>query len=247
MIRSRPFHWSFYAFAPFTAAVLFLDSKWVLAHGFNGQVLDNFLVPLYLFAMIRTLPDERLKKIMLITIPVSAVGEVFFSMGIDLYTYKFGYVPLYVPFGHALVVGTGFQILWCSKIHRRSEGIIKLFLALYAAIFLGVFLVFRDSFTVLLGLLYFLGVLSMKQRLIYMIMPLFVLFVEFIGTAFGCWAWSPRPFGFLSTTNPPMGAIMFYVYLDIIVMVLGSVWRVRTLEPKVEHNMMGSTVAQTKT
>jgi len=224
MIRSKSFHWSFYTFAPFTAAMLFLDSKWVWAHGFNGQILDNILVPLYVYAMYRTMSDERLKKIMLITIPVSAVGEVFFSMGIDLYRYKFGYVPIYVPFGHALVVGSGFQVLWHSEVHKRADGIIKLFLTLYAGLFVGVFLFYRDSFTVLLGLLYFLGVFAMKQRVVYMFMPLFVLFVEFVGTAFGCWFWSPKPFGFLSTTNPPIGSVMFYVYLDMIVMVLGSVW-----------------------
>ncbi|MBI3610422.1 MAG: hypothetical protein HY204_06955 [Nitrospirae bacterium] len=224
MIEAKPFHWSFYAFVPVTAAMLFLDSKWLLAHGLNGQMLDNILVPLYCYAMVRTMPDERLKKIMLITIPVSAVGEVFLSMGIELYTYKFGYVPIYVPFGHAIVIGSGFQLLWRAGVHERAGVIINRFLIFYAALFLGVFLVFRDSFTVLLGLLFFIGVFAMKQRVIYMFMPIFVLFVEFVGTAFGCWVWSPRPFGFLSATNPPVGSVMFYVYLDMIVMVLGSLW-----------------------
>lgn len=224
MIEAKPFHWSFYAFIPVTVVMLFLDSKWVLAHGLNGQILDNILVPLYCYAMYRTMPDERLKKIMLITIPVSAVGEVILSMGIELYTYKFGTVPIYVPFGHAIVIGSGFQLLWQAGVHERADAIINRFLILYAALFLGVFLIFGDSFTVLLGLLFFLGVFAMKQRVIYMFMPIFVLFVEFVGTAFGCWSWSPSPFGFLSTTNPPMGSVMFYVYLDMIVMMLGSVW-----------------------
>lgn len=224
MIEHKPFHWSFYAFVPVTALMLFLDSKWVLAHGLNGQVLNDILVPLYCYAMYRTMPDERLKKIMLLTIPVSAVGEVILSMGIELYTYKFGYVPIYVPFGHAIVIGSGFQLLWRAEVHDHASVIIRRFLIFYAALFLGVFWVFGDSFTVLLGLLFFLGVFAMKQRVIYMFMPIFVLFVEFVGTAFGCWSWAPSPFGFLSTTNPPMGSVMFYVYLDMIVMALGSVW-----------------------
>jgi hypothetical protein len=224
MIEAKPFHWSFYAFVPVTAAMLFLDSRWVLAHGLNGQMLDNILVPLYGYAMYRTMPDERLKKIMLLTIPVSAVGEVILSMGIELYTYKFGYVPIYVPFGHAIVIGSGFQLLWRARLHDHAPAIIRQSLIFYGALFLGVFWVFGDSFTVLLGILFFIGVLAMRQRMIYMFMPLFVLFVEFVGTAFGCWAWAPRPFGVLSTTNPPMGSVMFYVYLDMIVMVLGSLW-----------------------
>lgn len=224
MIGHKPFHWSFYAFVPVTAVMLFLDSKWVLAHGLNGQMLDNILVPLYCYAMVRTIPDERLKKIMLLTIPVSAVGEVIFSMGIELYTYKFGTVPIYVPFGHAIVIGSGFQLLWRAEVHDRASVIISRFLILYGILFVSVFLIFGDSFTVLLGLLFFLGVFAMKQRVIYMFMPIFVLFVEFVGTAFGCWSWSPSPFGFLSTTNPPMGSVMFYVYLDMIVIMLGSLW-----------------------
>jgi len=224
MINAKPFHWSFYAFVPVTAAMLFLDSKWVLAQGLNGQILDNILVPLYCYAMYRTMPDERLKKIMLLTIPVSAVGEVILSMGIELYTYKFGYVPIYVPFGHAIVIGSGFQLLWRTRLHDHASAIIRQFLIFYGVLFLGVFWAFGDSFTVLLGILFFAGVLAMRQRVIYMFMPLFVLFVEFVGTAFGCWAWAPRPFGVLSTTNPPMGSVMFYVYLDMIVMMLGSLW-----------------------
>jgi len=224
MIEAKPFHWSFYAFVPVTVLMLFLDSKWVLAHGLNGQMLDNILVPLYCYAMFRTMPDERLKKIMLLTIPVSAVGEVILSMGIELYTYKFGYVPIYVPFGHAIVIGSGFQLLWRAGVHERAPMIINRFLVFYAVLFLGVFLIFGDSFTVLLGLLYFMGVFAMRQRVIYMFMPIFVLFVEFVGTAFGCWSWSPKPFAILSTTNPPMGSVMFYVYLDMIVMALGGVW-----------------------
>ncbi len=245
MIKTKPFHWSFYAFVPVTAAMLFLDSKWVLSHGLNGQILDNILVPLYFYAMVRTMPDERLKKIMVLTVPVSAIGEVIFSMGIELYTYKFGTVPIYVPFGHAIVIGSGFQLLWRAGVHERAGVIINRFLVLYAALFLGVFLIFGDSFTVLLGLLFFLGVFAMKQRVIYMFMPIFVLFVEFVGTAFGCWSWAPRPFGFMSTTNPPMGSVMFYVYLDMIVMMLGSLWVAGPLLRKVEGNSLGG-AAETK-
>ena len=229
MIETKPFHWSFYAFVPVTLVMLFLDSKWLLAQGLNGQMLDNILVPLYCYAMYRTMPDERLKKIMLLTIPVSAIGEVFLSMGIELYTYKFGTVPIYVPFGHAIVIGSGFQLLWRAGVHDHASVIIRRFLIFYAALFLGVFWVFGDSFTVLLGLLFFLGVFAMKQRVIYMFMPIFVLFVEFVGTAFGCWSWSPKTFDFMSTTNPPMGSVMFYVYLDMIVMMLGSLWVARRM------------------
>lgn len=224
MIKARPLHWSFYAFAPFTIAMLFLDSKWVLAHGLNGQMLANILVPAYFLAMYRTMPDDRLKKIMLLTVPVSAIGELALSQGVQLWIYKFGYVPFYVPFGHAIVVGSGFQLLWRRGIHDRSRIIIRGFLAFYAVILAGAALLAHDSLSAILGVMYFLGVYAMRDKVIYMFMPIFVLLVEFVGTAFGCWAWPAQPFNTLSTTNPPLGSIAFYVYLDMIVLTLGSAW-----------------------
>ena len=221
------FHWSFYSFIPFTTTILFLDSKWVLANGFNGQILVNVLVPIYFLGMIFSMPDDRLRKIMWITVPVSGMGEIILSQGLELWLYKGGSVPLYVPFGHAIVVGSGFQLLWKKGIHEHASEIISGFLIGYGAMFLTVFLLAQDSFTLLLGLLYFLGVSCMKQRVIYMLMPVFVLFVEVVGTVFGCWFWPPDPLGVFSTTNPPAGSIMFYVYLDMIVILVGGSMAVR--------------------
>lgn len=220
MTGPRGFHWSFYAFFPFTAAMLFLDSQWLVDRGFNGQILANLLVPIYFGAMIVTIPDRRLRRIMLITVPISAVGELIFAQGAELYTYKFGMVPLYVPFGHAIVVGSGFQLLWHPWIKRPGAIMIHGLLLGYLGMFLLAFFVLDDNFTLFLGLLYFVGIFSMRERAIYLFMPFFILFVEFVGTAFGCWAWHPLPFGFFSTVNPPTGSIMFYVYLDMAVMLM---------------------------
>lgn len=157
---------------------------------------------------------------MWITVLVSGLGELILSQGLELWIYKGGQVPIYVPFGHAVIVGSGFQLLWKKEIHHRASVIIPGFLIAYGFMFITAFLLARDSFSLILGLLYFLGVALMKQRLIYMFMPLFVLFVEVVGTAFGCWYWPREAMGLFLTTNPPVGSVMFYVYLDMIVVLL---------------------------
>ena len=222
MPQFRPFHWSFYSFVPFTIFILLLDSAWLYGQGINGQIIANILVPLYFIAMIYTLPDHRLKLMMLLTVPVSGVGELILSQGVELWVYKFGYVPLYVPFGHGIMVGTGFQLLWKEGITQRSVALTRDLLIGYGILFLAVWIMARDSFTIVLGLFFFAGVLLMSQRVIYMFMPFFVLFVEFVGTILGCWQWPANPFNTFSTTNPPVGSIMFYIYLDMIVTGLGS-------------------------
>lgn len=223
-MKSSPvLHWSFYTFVPFTAGILFLDSQWVFSRGVNGRILADIWVPLYFLAMVLTLPDPRLKKIMWLAVGVSGAGELILSQGLELWIYKFGYVPFYVPFGHGIVIGSGFQLLDWAAPADRSRLFIRIALSSYAGLFLGAFLFFRDSFTLVLGLLFFAGIAAMRKRVIYLIMPVFVLFVELVGTAFGCWYWPPRPFEVLATTNPPMGSVMFYVYLDMIVMMLGGI------------------------
>ena len=204
--------------------MLFLDSTWVLGQGLNGQIIVNIFLPTYFIGMYLTMPDDRIKNLMILTVPVSAIGELVLSQGVELWIYKGGTVPFYVPFGHGIVVGTGFQILWREAVHQNAPQLLRGFLVLYATLFIGAYFIAQDSFTLALGILFFIGIFGMKKPVIYVFMPLLVLFVEFAGTSFGCWYWPINPFGFLSTTNPPVGSVMFYVYLDIIVVAISGQW-----------------------
>jgi hypothetical protein len=217
-------HWSFYTFMPFTAAMLFLDGTWLMGQSFETQWIANILVPLYFGAMVFSLPDLRLRRLMWLTVPISGLGEIILSQGVEMWIYRHGLVPFYVPFGHAIVVGTGFQLMWLPAFRGWVEKSVPRFLLFFAACFAVVFFVLHDSFTVALGVLYFAGVAAVHQRAIYVLMPFFVLFVEFVGTAAGTWAWPASQLEFFSTTNPPIGSIMFYVYLDLIVVTLERRW-----------------------
>lgn len=229
----RPLHWSFYAYIPFLFFVLWLDSMQVLRWGLDGQSVANLITPLYYFAMLKTMPDPTLRRIILITVPIAAVGEYFFSILIRLYTYKYDMVPIYVPFGHAIVIGSGFQLLWSQAVQQRARLILWTALATYGALILGAYALYGDTLSLALWAVYLLAVAAARERLLILLMPILVLFVEFVGTAFGCWVWQRHPLnGLLSTTNPPIGSLALYVWLDVIVVTAG-VWLARAPLPAI--------------
>jgi hypothetical protein len=170
------------------------------------------------------MPDPLLRRIMLVTVPIAAVGEYFFSILIQLYTYKYDMVPIYVPFGHAIVIGSGFQFLWSGAIRRHAQRILWVGLTVYSALIVGAYALYGDTLSLALWAVYVLAVAAARDRLLILLMPLLVLFVEFVGTAFGCWVWQRHPLGgLLAATNPPIGSLALYVWLDVIVVAAG-VW-----------------------
>lgn len=206
-------------FAPIVALVLLADSQLALDAGFNGQFLCNLAAPLYLCWMLTGLtPHQRLMA--LIFVPFSALGEYIFSLGFQLYSYKFGSVPFYVPFGHAILFSTGLLIADDPLILGHESQVRWGLLAFLAALFAGAWLALGDTLSAIFGA-FFLVILYRKRcRPFYLIMGVLVLYIELVGTAFGCWVWDPTPFGVLHTTNPPVGAFVCYVIADILVMKL---------------------------
>ncbi len=222
----RP-HWSFYTFVPSTLLILFLDSTWLHGHRLDGQWLANIIAAIYFTAMLRTLDDRPLQRMMWLAVLISAAGELIGSMVMEVWIYRKDYVPLYVPLGHAIVIGSGFQILRLSWIERHRRAIVSVGCGTYFGLIVGALLLWGDTLSAVLGLLMTVLLLRWRNRLLYMFMPIPVLFVEVVGTAFGCWHWPAAPFGLLSTTNPPIGSIVLYVVLDMSVLLAASWWEAR--------------------
>ena len=209
--------WLIAGFAPIVLFALFADSRVLLDRGFDGQILGNLAAPLYFALVLAGLrPGERLMAI--VFVPFSAVGEYIFSLVFQLYTYKFGAIPLYVPFGHAILFSTGLMIA-DLPIVRANEGRVRwALLAFHAGLFGGAALALGDTLSAVFGALFVAILLRKRGRPFYLIMGVLVLYIELVGTALGCWVWEPRPFGALRTTNPPVGAFVCYVIADILVM-----------------------------
>jgi hypothetical protein len=204
-------------FAPIVLFALFADSRVLMERGFDGQFLSNLAAPLYFLLVLTGLRShERLMAI--VFVPFSAVGEYIFSLVFQLYTYKFGAIPLYVPFGHAILFSTGLIIADLPRVRANERRVRWALVAFHAGLFGGAALALGDSLSAIFGVLFALVLYRKRGRPLYLIMGVLVLYIELLGTALGCWFWEPGPFGVLRTTNPPVGAFVCYVIADILVM-----------------------------
>ena len=204
-------------FVPLVLAALGTDSRLLLDMGINGQIFSNIAAPLYLLTMLRGLGPEQ-RRMALLFVPFSAIGEYLFSLIFQLYHYKFGGVPFYVPFGHAILFSTGLLIADLPIVHANERQVRQVLLAVHLFLFAGVLLAFHDSLSAVFGIFFGIILWRKRARPFYLIMGLLVLYIELVGTALGCWVWNPAPWGILHTTNPPVGAFVCYVIADILVM-----------------------------
>jgi hypothetical protein len=204
-------------FAPIVLFALVADSRLLYERGIDGQLISNLAAPLYFLWVLSGLrADQRLMA--LVFVPFSALGEGLFSLVFGLYTYKFGSVPFYVPFGHAILFSTGLLIADLPSVVAREAQVRWGLLAFHAGLFGGAALALGDSLSAIFGALFIWILYRKRCRPFYLIMGVLVLYIELVGTALGCWFWDPAPFGALRTTNPPVGAFVCYVIADILVM-----------------------------
>ena len=224
--RRRLLIWAFW---PVVLVVLGLDSRLLFQAGFDGQWLCTIAAPLYLLLVVRRLPAEQ-RLPALVFVPFSAMGEYIFSILFGWYDYKFGIVPLYVPFGHAILFSTGLLIEAQPWVQRHLAQVRWALVAFLAALFAGAVLALGDTLSLVLGILFVYILHRKRMRLLYLIMGVLVLYIELVGTQFGCWTWRQAAWGTLHTTNPPVGAFVCYVIADILVLKLSGrlhVWLAR--------------------
>jgi hypothetical protein len=209
--------WLIAGFAPIVIFALGADSRLLLERGFDGQLLSNLAAPLYFLWVLSGLrADQRLMAV--VFVPFSALGEFLFSLVFQLYTYKFGAVPFYVPFGHAILFSTGLLIAELPIVLAHEAHVRWGLFAFHAGLFGGAALALGDTLSAIFGVLFIVILYRKRCRPFYLIMGVLVLYIELVGTALGCWVWDPAPFGVLRTTNPPVGAFVCYVIADILVM-----------------------------
>lgn len=209
--------WRIALFFPVVLFVLAGDSAWLAARGWDGRLATMIAAPLYLLLMLGGLRIEH-RIMTLVFVPFTAAGEYLFSIVFEWYTYRAGGVPVYVPFGHAILLATGILIVESPWVARHTRGLRRALLLFHGLLTLGALLVYGDTLSALLGLI-LLGVLiAYRGRLLYLVIGVLVLYIELVGTWLGCWRWQAAPFGVLRTTNPPVGAFVCYVLAEVMVM-----------------------------
>ncbi len=210
-------------FVGFTILALGIDSVFFTKHFFDARIITNVAAVLYFLLMFCS-AEVYLRKLMFVMVFLSYIGELIFCKLLHMYDYRTSMIPLYVPFGHAIVYASGY-IFAHSKWSLQNDGKLRVYFALFfILLFLGVGFFLNDCFTLLFGLLFFLLLKRKQWQNLYYFIALCVIFIELVGTYFGCWRWASKSFGLIPAANPPMGAVFFYAGGDVLLAKIVAVW-----------------------
>jgi len=213
-----------YLFPFFTVLALWIDSVSFYNTYFDGRNLTNILAIVY-FCLFFNSAQSYLRKLMVVMVFLSYIGELLFCKLLGMYAYRTSDIPLYVPFGHAIVYASGFVLAENSFCVRNNIWLKKFFFASFTALFLGVSLFLNDIFSLIFGALFFVLMKRKKWQIVYYTIALCVIFIELVGTYNKCWTWVPKTFGLIPAANPPMGAVFFYAGGDVILAKIVSYWK----------------------
>ena len=215
-----------YCFPFFTVLALWIDSVYFHETYFDGRMLTNVLAITY-FCLFFFSAQSYLRKLMFIMVFLSYVGELIFCKLLGMYAYRTDDIPLYVPFGHAIVYASGFVMAEMPLFTKQDNELKKIFLVSFVLLFLSVGVFLNDIFSLVFGALFFVLMKRKKWQNVYYSIALCVIFIELVGTYFKCWTWVPNTFGLIPAVNPPMGAVFFYAGGDVILAKIVSYWKNR--------------------
>jgi hypothetical protein len=203
MVRTSPLP---LAFAAFVGAGLLVERD----AGSLGEVGLGVLTWLVLLAACRRLGHQERRRVAALVMVASA-GEVLGSLILQLYAYRRGGIPLFVPPGHGLVFLAGQKLAtW-----RRPRALVVLALGVTVAWAAERLLTGAppDAAGTIAAVGLAAVVLRSDRAALFAAMVLVVNGLELYGTALGTWQWVATWHG-LSVGNPPLGAALGYVGFD---------------------------------
>lgn len=195
------------------ALVLALDVS-----GLSRQLALGGVVWMLLGIVFITHP--HLAKETLVAIAIATTGEVILSIGLGIYSYGSGGIPLYVPPGHGVVylmaLQTSRHIGRYRRVIERTTFIAGSIVALCAALF------FSDTFGLACWAVMLVIAANSPRRLLIATCVLFTSVLETAGTWAGNWIWHEQQ-GLLASGNPPVGVVLLYCCLDLLtIMAVGA-------------------------
>ena len=218
--RLRPYSYQLFLLA-YTPLGLFADSR--VANVYQQYALGVLTFGV-LFFVLRLAPREQRRQVWLAVI-IATAGELYFSVGVGLYRYRFENVPLYVPAGHGLVYFFALTSAATPLMLRRRRLLVGLALTLATGwALLGVtvlpLLTGRVDMTgALLWPVFAYFTLRSRQAPVYAAAFLMTSVLELFGTGFRDWTWQAvAPITHLQQGNPPSVIAGAYCLLDAAVM-----------------------------
>jgi hypothetical protein len=210
-------------FTVFTIIALGIDSVFFTNHYFDGRIIVNFAAIIYFSFMFFT-ADLTLRKLMFVMVFLSYIGEFIFCKLLGMYDYRTENIPLYVPFGHAIVYASGYIFAHTNWVIKKEKQLQRFFAVFFVLLFLAVGIFLNDIFSLIFGALFFILLKRKHWQNLYYCIALCVIFIELVGTYFQCWTWFPKTFGVIPAGNPPMGAVFFYAGGDVLLAKIISAW-----------------------
>jgi hypothetical protein len=159
----------------------------------------------------RSGPADRLALVACLLF--ATAGETFLALVWQLYHYRLGNLPLFVPPGHVLLYALG---LWASR--WLPAAVIPSVCGLIALVALALALGGGDELSLVLTALFLLSVRYGPSPRLYVTMFALAAAMELWGTWLVNWTWQAEvPWLDLATFNPPFAAGAFYCVLDWLV------------------------------
>ncbi len=218
-----------FGFTVFTILALGIDSVLFTQRFFDARTITNVAAIGYFFLLFFS-AEIYLRKLMLVMVFLSYIGELIFCKLLGMYYYRTEFIPLYVPFGHAIVYGSGYIFANTQWAVKNDQLLRKFFAVFFSVLFLAVGVFLGDIFTLVFGLLFFALMKRKRWQNLYYFIALCVIFIELVGTYFQCWTWVSKTFGVIPAANPPLGAVFFYAGGDVLLVKIVSIWDKRRLK-----------------
>jgi len=222
--RLRPYRYQLFLLA-YTPLGLYADAH--VANVYQQYALGALTFAV-LFFVLRFAPREQRRQVWLAVV-IATCGELYFSLGVGLYRYRFDNVPLYVPAGHGLVYFFALTAAATPLMLRRRRLLVGLALGLATAwALLGVtvlpLLTGRLDMTgALLWPIFAYFTLRSRKAPVYAAAFLMTSVLELFGTGFHNWTWQAiAPISHLHQGNPPSVIAGAYCLLDAAVMRLSG-------------------------
>ena len=219
----------------FTLMALGIDSVYLAVNYFDARQITNLLAIVY-FSFFFWFSDSYLRKLMVVMVFLSYIGELIFCTLLRMYDYRTVVIPLYVPFGHAIVYASGYVFAHTDWAVKNEKLLGKYFALGFIFLFLSVGIFLNDVFSLIFGVLFFLLLKRKKWQNLYYFIALCVIFIELAGTYFQCWKWIPKTFGLIPAANPPMGAVFFYAGGDVLLVKIVDYWKLNKKKGLINSN-----------
>ena len=198
--------------------LLYVDSHVTAA--WPGQYVLGVITFAFLWLCTRTLePKDR--SLVWMCVVVATGFEIMGSLVWRGYTYRFGGIPLFVPFGHGMIYlfGSGFAATAWVRRHEalftRTILAIALLWAIGGVTVLPPLTARQDAHGLIWLPLFVFVLLYSPRRAFFAALFIATTEIELVGTWLGTWMWAPVvPWFHLASGNPPSAIAGGYAIID---------------------------------